>query len=46
MEMTDEHAVVLPLLIGAVLAQLVAKRIMEVPLYRQLAERMAKPEPA
>ena len=43
MEMTDEHAVVLPLLLGAVLAQLVAKKIMEVPLYHQLAERfMAK----
>lgn len=37
MEMTDQHVLIIPLMVTAYLAQMLARRIMPVPLYRCLA---------
>jgi H+/Cl- antiporter ClcA len=42
MEMTDEHAMILPLFLAALVAQAVAHRVMPVSLYHGIAQRMAK----
>jgi H+/Cl- antiporter ClcA len=41
MEMTDQHAMILPLFLTALAAQAVAHRIMPVSLYHSIAQRMA-----
>ncbi len=39
MEMTDEHALILPFMVAAFVAQAAGRRLMPVPLYRFLAKR-------
>jgi H+/Cl- antiporter ClcA len=41
MEMTDQHAMILPLFLAALAAQAVAHRIMPISLYHGIAQRMA-----